>query len=153
MILFLFLSFNHSFNEQFYLSYILPVIHCCQFQVYYRYKLLKNNTYERCYYCESVIAKRTQTNLLKCLNDGTIESTYRFIFRTLQWQFLCAHNREGDNKMSVENEKMQKILSYSQGIREKRAVIRWYRYFSQVLELHTTFLSIFKNKIDNMLKL
>jgi hypothetical protein len=55
-----FLSFYHSFNEQFYLSYILQVIHGCQFQVYYWYKLLKNNTYEPCYYCESVIAKRTR---------------------------------------------------------------------------------------------
>jgi hypothetical protein len=58
------------------------------------------------------IEKRNQTNLLKWLNDGkVIESTYLFIFRTLLLQFLCdVHNREGENKMSVENEKMQEKL-------------------------------------------
>jgi hypothetical protein len=70
--------------------------------------------------------KRNETNLQKWLNDGNIDlSTYPFNCRTVRCCYsFFVHNREGDDKMSVENEKMQKILSYSQGIREKRAVIR-----------------------------
>jgi hypothetical protein len=45
--------------------------------------------------------KRIETNLLKCLNDGNISSTYPFIFRTMLLQFICdVHNREGDDKMT-----------------------------------------------------
>ena len=55
--------------------------------------------------------KRNETNLLKWLNDGNISSTYPFILRTLLLQILCdVHTREGDDKMSVENEKMQTKL-------------------------------------------
>jgi hypothetical protein len=63
-------------------------------------------------WCVECLSKRNQTKLQKWLNDENIELTYPFICRTLLLQFLCCdvHNREGDDKMSVENEKMQAKL-------------------------------------------
>ena len=53
--------------------------------------------------------KRNETNLLKWLNYGNISSTYPFLF-AVRCSSLFVHNREGDDKMSVENENMQAKL-------------------------------------------